>query len=133
MLHHPKSWLTAELLISFPGNFFGSVITSANCFMAVPKPIFILPLKMYYQCLSFAAMELNHKEIKAKFTMSIFVCQKWDMKNNYFKYIWVFESNMYIIAALTSFIWNLSQILDISLGFFTGYLTTSCKTWADSI
>lgn len=44
--------------------------------MAAPKPIFIFRLKMCYQYPILAAMELKHKEIKAKFTVSIFVCQK---------------------------------------------------------
>lgn len=132
MLHHPKPWLTAELLISFPGNFFGSLITSANCLMAAPKPIFIFSLKMYYQCPIFATVELKHKEIRAKFTVCIFVCQKWDMKNYSFKNIWMFESNMCIISVLTNFVCNVSQIPGVSLGFFIGCLTASCKTWVDS-
>lgn len=78
-------------------------------------------------------MELKHEEIKAKFTVSIFVCQKWEMKNDSSKNIWIFESNMYIIAVLTNFVCNPLQIQDDSSGFFIGYLTASCKTWVSSI
>jgi len=43
--------------------------------MVAPKPTFIIALKVYYQCPIFAAVELKCKEIKAKFTVSVYGCQ----------------------------------------------------------
>lgn len=86
--------------------------------MATPKPIFIIPLKVYYQYPFFAAIELKFKDIKAKFTVSIFWCQRWDMMNDFFKeYLFFFESHLYTTAVLTNFICNLSHMLDASLKF----------------